>query len=450
MTLAYVATAIALITALHFSLRLPRLKVLPRGIDAQFHLLCASRFHRGRAPKTVGKFVVGDKYTHPPLLHFLLSGFPERRRPQALFLLGVVADYSLALAVYFVAIQFVPTPYALVASLIYCVTPASFIQSTSESARPLGALWYCLTILLLPSQSILWMACAAVTTTLTLLSHKMATQTLVFTCLILSPFLFTANPLFPLPLVFGFGLALLLTKGGYLNVLADHIAFITFHLRYGSWNRKRKLPGSPKQLVKLNPYFFLPLLGFWISPQMFLSGSILMLAWYASVLVIFFVWFWGDSERYLMYSAVPTSILVAITLNVGANPLFLIPPLFGSGAMILRNSRVFFKRDVLPDYTKIEVTQDAVTLVKPSSLTYVSARNMKGRILCGGGNATALKFELEILPKIMSTNPHVLLKDYHLTYALLGPKNRDYIEPIEDNFEFAIKTNGYTLYKRKQ
>lgn len=439
-----------LITALHFSLRLPGIKFVPRGIDAQFHLLCASKFSRGHAPKKLGKFLVGDEYTHPPFLHFLLSAFPEQLRPMALFLVDLVADYCLALATYFVGLQVVPEYYALVAALIYCVTPASFIQSTSESSRPLGVLWHSLTILLLSSQNILLMVGAVVTTVLTLLSHKMATQTLFFTCLLMAPFLFAANYLFPLPLIFGFVLALILTRGGYVKVLRDHAAIIAFHLRYGSWNRRRKLPGSPIQLAKLQPYFFLPLLGLWISPTAFLSGNSLLFAWYASVLVIFFAWLWGDSERYLAYAAVPTSILAALALSTGISPLFLIPPLIVSGVLIFRNSRFFFKRDALPDFTKIGVPQESVTIVAPSSLTYVSARNIKGRILCGGGNATSLKFELETLPEIMSTEPRILLNEYHVTHALLGPKAHDYIKPIEDSFDPIVETNGYILYEVRQ
>ena len=439
-----------LITVLHFTIRLPRVSLVPKGIDAMYHLLCASKFQRGRPPITLGRFVVGDEYTHPPLLHILLSLFNERFRAKALFLIGLVSDYVLSLVVYFVALQFVPVPFALTAALIYCITPASFLSSVSESARPLGSLWYGLTILLLSTQNLFWMICAIVTTALTLMSHKMATQTLLFTCLLISPILFTVNPLFPLPLILGLSLALLATRGSYLDILRDHIGIIRFHMKYGSWNRRRKLPGSPVQLVKMQPYFFLPLLGLLLNPEAFLSGSIFMLAWYASVLIVFFAWVWGDADRYLSYSAMPVAFLSAIALSIGTNLVFLVPPIIVSSALIYRNSQVFYKRENLPDFSKIETTEESVTLVVPSSLTYISALNMKGRILCGGSNATGLRFELETFPKLMSTNPDRFLAEYPVSHLLLGPKHHDFVKPIEANFEPVQATNGYILFKRKK
>lgn len=235
-----------------------------------------------------------------------------------------------------------------------------------------------------------------------------------------------------------------------MEVLRDHAAYIAFHIRYGSWNKKKKMPGSPKQLVKLQPFFFLPLIGLWVNPGAFLFANTWILAWYAATLVLFLAWVWGDSDRYLAYSTVPTAILSAVSLNVGISMLFMIPPLLVSSVMIFRNTQVFYRLEPHPDFTKFDTSEDAVFLVMPSSLTYVSARYLKGRILVGGGNAVAVKFDLETLPNMMRTTPNKLLDDYPITHCLLGPKNLDFIKPVEDRFEFVMKTNGFVLYKRKQ
>jgi len=136
-------------------------------------------------------------------------------------------------------------------------------------------------------------------------------------------------------------------------------------------------------------------------------------------------------------------------MYAGVNPLVIIPALIVSVLVIGKNIWTSFWRPILPDFTKIDIPTDSVTLVMPSSITYVSARYLNGRILCGGGNAEALVFELETLPKIMSTAPNELLEEYHVTHVLLGPKHQDFIKPIEDRFERILETNGYVLFKLK-
>jgi len=441
--------AILAITAIHFSLRLPLMRFVPRSVDAQFHLLATSRFRNGHPPKVLGKFLVGDSYTHPPMLHFLLSVFPENLRPKMLFMLGAVSDYGIALLTYFLGLQYMAEPYALVAAVVYSVTPASYLQSISESARPLGALWYSLSIALLPQKGILEMTFASITIAFTLLTHKMATQTLLFTCLLVSPIFYASNNLFPLSLLFGLALALLFTKGSYVRILRDHAGYIGFHLKYGSWDKGKKRPSNPKWLAKLQPYFYIPLIGLIFYSQVFLGEVSLIFVWYSSILVLFFVWLWGDGYRYLAYSAVPTAILSAYAMYTVENALLVLPALMVSVALIGKNMWTSNRRLALPDFTKIDVSEDSVTLVVPSSLAYTSARHLRGKILCGGGNAEALVFELETLPRIMSSAPEKLLQDYPITHVVLGPKHQDFIKPLENRFEQTLETNGFILFKRK-
>jgi hypothetical protein len=441
--------AIMVIAGVHFLLRSPLMRYLPRGVDAHFHLLATSRFRSWHPPNALGKFLVGDNYTHPPLLHFVLSFFPERLRPQALFTVGMASDYGIAILTYFLSLQYMSEPYALLAAVVYSITPASYLQSISESARPLGALWYNLSIVLLFSRGLLEMTLAAVLIAFTLLTHKMATQTLLFTCVLLSPFLYIANKMFPLILLLGFVLALLFTKGGYLRILEDHVRYIRFHVKHGSWDKGKKQPGNPKWLAKLQPYFYIPLIGLFLYSVNLLADVSLILVWYISLLVVFFFWLWGDGYRYLAYSALPTAVLSAFVMYTGGNTWLIIPGLIVAAGVIGKRIAVSQRHTVLPDFSKINIPQDSVTLTVPSSIAYVSARHLNGKIVCGGGNAEALVFELDTLPKLMSTAPDKLLRIYPITHVLLGPKQRDFINPIENEFEYTLETNHYLLYRRK-
>lgn len=438
------------ITALHFSLRMPLIQYVPRGVDAQFHLLAASKFRKGRPPKVLDKFIVGDNYTQPPLLHALLSLFREKLRPRMLLVFGAISDYGTTLLTYSVALQYLPEPYAFVAAILHCITPASYLESISESPRSLGALWYNLSILLLVRQGPMEMVLASITIALTLLSHKMAAQTLLFTCLLISPILYNANNLFPLTMLAGLCLALLVTKGGYVRTLRDHVRTLGFFLRYGRGEKRRKKLRDPKWLVKLQPFFYIPFFGLLSYPQLLLVETSLFLAWFVSVLLVFFIWWLGDDYRYLAFSAVPTAVLSSYAIYIGVNFFVLIPSLAVSFAVIGKNLWTFHrKKPVLPDFTKIDLPSDSITLVMPSWISYVSARNLNGKLLCGGGNAEALRFELETMPEMMSTSPEKLVQEYHVTHVLLGPQQRDFIKPIEDRFEQVLKTNGYVLFKRK-
>jgi asparagine N-glycosylation enzyme membrane subunit Stt3 len=76
-------------------------------------------------------------------------------------MLGITADYFLALLTYCLVLQYMPELHALVAAVLYSFTPALYAQSVSESARPLGAFWYSLSIVLLPNKGVLAMVLAA-------------------------------------------------------------------------------------------------------------------------------------------------------------------------------------------------------------------------------------------------------------------------------------------------
>jgi hypothetical protein len=134
---------------------------------------------------------------------------------------------------------------------------------------------------------------------------------------------------------------------------------------------------------------------------------------------------------------------------MGVNVLVIIPALVVSVAVIGKNILTSYKPPVLPDFTKINIPKDSLTLTMPYSLNYVSARYLNGRILCAGANAESLVFELETLPRIMSTAPDKLLEEYSITHVLLGPTHRDFLKPIEDRFERILETNGHVLFKRK-
>jgi hypothetical protein len=194
------------------------------------------------------------------------------------------------------------------------------------------------------------------------------------------------------------------------------------------------------------PFFYIPIFGLLFYSQVLLQAP-LILAWYIAILAIFFVWLWGDGYRYLTYSVLPTSLLSAQAIHAGVNALLIVPALVVSALVIRKNLSV--RSPVWPDFSKIHVPADSVTLVMPSSCGYISARNLKGKVLWGGGNRESLIFELETLPRIMSTVPNNLIEKYHVTHILLGPEHLDFIKPIQDKFEKIVETNGYVLFKRK-
>jgi hypothetical protein len=120
-------------------------------------------------------------------------------------------------------------------------------------------------------------------------------------------------PLLAVGVVLGFTFAVLVSGGFYLSVLREHLAYLQFHLKYGSLSAGTKAFPNPIVFFKSNPFLLALLLAV---PQVILfRHSLLLFVMVAATVVFAGVWRFGDAHRFLTVSSCATAIVVAASAN---------------------------------------------------------------------------------------------------------------------------------------
>jgi len=229
-----------LLSAAAFYIRVkPRLSQKNFGIDSWYFLLCADELRKRRKlPLNMPYFMLDiEEQWYPPVLSIMLSLFPQRLLEKYHWAISALIDTIQMIILYLAT--YLLTKNLLVASiaaLLYATAPLLVTQNATLNSRPLGALILAMTMLslygYLMSASYAYLGFAVLLGALLLLTHKLASQQLLFLTIGLS--IFYSNPVF----LYAFGGAMLgaiiLSGGFYLKILKGHIQILEF------W--KRNLP----------------------------------------------------------------------------------------------------------------------------------------------------------------------------------------------------------------
>jgi hypothetical protein len=295
-----------------------------------------------------------EQMVYPPLFHWVFRLFrrsdgslPER----GLTLLMPIFDIGTAGIFYFFLRGTFGIEIALIAALLLLVTPAVVIQGITFSPRSIGLLFFVSSILCL-TLPFPFNYLAILPIALVLLTHRLATQTLFFTFLGLAIIHWSFGFIF----IGGVGLALLLSKGQYFEILRSHLAFIKRYvtgLRYP--NRRRLGIFLAPTLVGLICYLTLLLLSYFLPfPLSFFGFSILQLpiplptivilflVWSIACLLLLIFWFIGESYRYTYYASVPFAFFCAFLLQSSILFLLLAIILVGFGVV----SSIYFSNRI--------------------------------------------------------------------------------------------------------
>ncbi|MHA2378827.1 MAG: hypothetical protein ACXADS_06105 [Candidatus Thorarchaeota archaeon] len=218
---------------------------------------------------------------------------------------------------------------ALLATFIFFTTPFVVKQGICLSSRSFGFLLFntSLLCLILPIP-LNWIA--ALPIALTLLSHRLATQTLFFVCVAFTFFDWQAGAI----LLTGAGLAVLLSKGEYVHVLRNHLSTVMRYLRV-SHNPNQRLIGLMlvPSVVGFTIYCGILLLQSLIVFPFSIGGIVvnevaflvpyfetLLLTWGAVCLLLLVFWIAGQSYLHTYLAATPFAIFSARILENG--PIF--------------------------------------------------------------------------------------------------------------------------------
>lgn len=327
------------------------LQVFPRffnkyfGVDVWTLLIEAKlvRKNKHRIPK--GKisegFIFEGYFDYPPIFLIMLSFFS----PKMLFKLqGFIAPFFDALqniVVFFIAYSLTQDlRIALLAQAIYTFTPVSALENSALTPRSFGYMLFTLAFYFLvlyrnadPTSQV-YLLVGFIFTTIVLLSHKFATQSLFFISIIFCAI--ERTPFYLLNFVIAAITATIISKGYYLKVLKSHLNIMHFWFRnyrgrymhqvYGDKARKMKpdfVSYLFKILYRVAPISLLGLNAWILSAFIFtiLNGAenvmlykmaLWSIAFYVLAVLVLTVKRLtpiGEGYRYLEMTIVPTSIL---------------------------------------------------------------------------------------------------------------------------------------------
>lgn len=343
------------------------------GVDVWFYLLYAEALRRQRRlPAQLPHFVLDIKEQwYPPLFPALLALLPETLRARVKERISPIVDVFQLLLLIFTAVFFGAGPAAaLLAGLIYAVTPTLVYEHSTLNSRSLASL-----ILTLFMMSLLglftqgdwrWIVAGGLVGALLLLTHKMATQLFAFLVLAMT-LIGRRGDILVTGLLAVVG-AFVLSGGFYLKILRGHVQILSFwrkhlmnlnaHQVYDSplydgprpsKHPVRRFYGSGiagvwrlvRILVAHNPWALLLPWLVWSHSRDQFEGFLLLwagLGWAAVVLTTFVppLRFLGEGFKYAKFAAFPLAILLGQALAGWPEVLVAVPILVLSGVAIHR------------------------------------------------------------------------------------------------------------------
>lgn len=268
-----------------------------------------------------------EELFYPSLFHwmFRVTRKPDGAIPErVLCFLMPIFDIFTATIIYLIIRGVFVAEFSLLVVLVFLVTPTVVIQGITFSPRPMGLLFLVSALLFMTFPFPLKLV-AIVPIALTLLTHRLATQTLFFISLGASFIDWQMGIVFLGGAVF----AILLSKGQYLKILQSHLSFIGRYVKTGGLpNRRIYGVILAPTIIGFLLYIIIHLLSVVLSFPLTLFGVTistlltiqpyfenLFLMW--GVVGTFLLVFWpiGESYRYTYYASMPFAFFSAFILQ---------------------------------------------------------------------------------------------------------------------------------------
>lgn len=423
------------------------------------------RKNKHRIPKSTIKngFIIDGKFDYPPLFLILLSFFSKKFLLKTQGFISPIFDVILNFIIFLIVYNLTNNIFiAFIAQLIYSTIPVVALENSALLPRSLGYSLFMLSfffaLVFTTSNNYLALIISIIFATLTLLSHKFATQSLFFITVFFSIYEWTFEYLLILfsALIF----AVILSKGYYLKVLKSHIRIIYFwvhnrknrfaHQLYGNIKASKNpdLMGIIyKLLVKLAPITLLSANAWILSVffYLFIPSDFPLLIDKMVIWILFFYIFGiivlmipqlipiGEGYRYIEMTTLPTAILTAFVFFHFYNSNFHTISLLFFVLLLLANLAViiFMQRKAIISDSNRSLTNDLLVLYK-----FINKLPKKPRIMCIPHQITTMttystradvlvNFDVEGLFKMKDFYPvfkkpiYEIAKEYSITHIIL-------------------------------
>lgn len=393
------------------------LEIYPRvinrkyGVDIWTHLLYLKEYHRQKGiPKKIKSgFLVPGDYDYPPVFIWILSKFSVKIVEKFEFLFSPFFDFIHIIIIFILSYLLSSNIYvALVAQLLYLLTPIIIIENSSATPRSLGYTLFSVFMF-----SMIWFSeqpnpvlifVILVCGSLIFLSHRFTAQGLLFFAIYFSVVNQNLKPI--IFFIESFLLAFLISKGFYIKVLKGHMGNLSFWKNNISYRFAHQVKGNINvqhnkdfvfrtynQFLKFPP-FVLQITNPWLIVVLYIflfefphdSFLVKLVLWvvFSYILALLTIWipklrFLGEGQRYLELSAFPTSFLAAQ---------FLISKINLQGVFYL--GVFYFVIGIFSIITIITIQRKAIIKESIRTLTpdlermfnFIKAMKQKPRLLC--------------------------------------------------------------------
>lgn len=445
----------------------PRLFNKSFGVDVWTRLLEieAIRNSQHKIPKKVKKgFIIDGNFDYPPVFPWVFSFIPKRTILKFQGYISPLIDSLQTFLVFFIAHQITDSfPVALLAQMIYILTPMIVVENSYLTPRSLGYFFFSISFLPLImhhlSPSPLILSVGIFTGTLLFLTHRFALQAYLFICIFMGS-LTSSLHFFSIPIA-SFILAVLVTRGYYLRVAYGHLSNIYFwvinykyrfaHQVYGLRTNKKDdwVAIVYKLLSEFSPIFLLFTNVWTISAFIYLHIETTTISnypifYYFAVWVAFFYLLGatvlkfkflipiGEGQRYLEMCTVPASILSSYLIFHFFN-LYGIIAFFIAAFILLGNLSLILyiqikgiindkNRSLTPELARMysfinKLPNKPRIMCIPHQITTMTVFNTKADVLVNADNPGLMKLS-KFFP-ILHSPISKLKKDYSLDYLLL-------------------------------
>ncbi len=236
----------------------PRLANRYFGIDTWRHLAVAEhiRQHRRYPGLMPEHYLIDEPCDYPPLFRYALAVIPKRVLEEYQWLVSPAWDALHSVVIFVLAWRLTHVPaVGWLAQMVYATTPIVIMENASLTTRSCASLLFTLVASSLVAWGITgqwgWGAAGVLGIGMLVLTHRMALQALLVFVVGMG---FCAGAWrYGAALLAGLALAVLLSQGLYLKILAGHVAMLTWwrgniHHRYA-----HQIRGLPKPSATATP-----------------------------------------------------------------------------------------------------------------------------------------------------------------------------------------------------
>jgi hypothetical protein len=461
-----------------------------------FNLVNNYKDNNHRIPKNLNQYIFG-KNVYPCFLSWVLSFVPMK------YIIKIIdkyfnhfIDYIQFSLLFFIAFFFTKDPLiSFFGSILFIISPTFLLYKSRTfllSSRALGnlliSIFMILSFLFIKYNYTPYAFILVFLVALILLSHRFASQVLFFLSLFL---IITYDPTFIIIFIFGIFLAVLLSKGFYIQIFRGHIGQLYY---FKKSDNKNDMVRGESEFLKMIKFLINPLknkekiknriaFGIMYTPTLlFLPYAIYyivinnisymhhfsyFLLWsiFCFLLMLFTSFkmtrFLGQQDRYLEYSLIPLAYLSSYVLTYDFSVLTLVLYLLILIISISINLRYYFSNLRKSKDEKIDIYKKSKKeLIKfinelppsrlvtiPLNLSHEIIFLSKHKVLFNAGamDIGTVKNFIDICPYFPYPDIQKLTKKYQIRYLII---EKNHLEKMENIPETKNILNSIAEFKR--